>query len=446
MMSEDSHMSDWNDQAIDASAAGVESMDDSNVSPSQILDNSDVFKAPTSHMMPRSRSSSKDSSPRLRPRPSVETVSRLNMKQGVKMPRESKNTSLTPSIPASPLDSMMRAGSYPLGRASDIANLIKHQSRRLSSQVTNQSKDYLERVSGMWQGSTTHYGSVEGMPAGDTHPAIGSEEIEQHSQRFREHFALPDTEILIATYFGSFWKILPLYGKIYVSQHNFCFRSMLPGTRTKLVLPLKDIENVAKKKATYRAGYPGAIITIRGHEEIFFDFSNRETRDDCVVRLTLILQDAQKTSHSSVDIKEGANEFRLLESARSKSGLPHAGMIHKSIVKSNLNNTKFDDIRASVLNFKPASSMNITILTVGTRGDVQPFIALAKGLLKDGHQVKIASHGEFEKSVRDHGIDFATVAGDPSVLMDLCVRHGMFTIGFMRESSKHVSVKRIKSI
>ncbi|MFN2214155.1 MAG: glycosyltransferase, partial [Anaerolineales bacterium] len=35
--------------------------------------------------------------------------------------------------------------------------------------------------------------------------------------------------------------------------------------------------------------------------------------------------------------------------------------------------------------------MKITIATVGTRGDVQPYIALGLGLQADGHQVQIAT-------------------------------------------------------
>ena len=35
--------------------------------------------------------------------------------------------------------------------------------------------------------------------------------------------------------------------------------------------------------------------------------------------------------------------------------------------------------------------MQILILTVGTRGDVQPYVALGKGLLQAGHDVTICT-------------------------------------------------------
>jgi sterol 3beta-glucosyltransferase len=79
--------------------------------------------------------------------------------------------------------------------------------------------------------------------------------------------------------------------------------------------------------------------------------------------------------------------------------------------------------------------LRITCLTIGSRGDVQPYIALCKGLLKEGHKPKIATHKEFEPWVRKHGIDFEPVAGDPAELMRICVENGMFTYSFLKEAS-----------
>jgi sterol 3beta-glucosyltransferase len=96
-----------------------------------------------------------------------------------------------------------------------------------------------------------------------------------------------------------------------------------------------------------------------------------------------------------------------------------------------------DDPRADIA--KPPKPMSITCLTIGSRGDVQPYIALAKGLMRDGHKVRIATHAEFGPWVLSHGIEFAPVAGDPAELMRICVEHGMFTLSFMREATTHVS-------
>lgn len=98
----------------------------------------------------------------------------------------------------------------------------------------------------------------------------------------------------------------------------------------------------------------------------------------------------------------------------------------------------FDDQLASVVNFKPSTSLKITCLTIGSRGDVQPYIALCKGLMAEGHKPTLATHAEFEPWIRKHGIDFALVAGDPAEIMRLCVEHDMFTFSFLREAASKV--------
>lgn len=57
--------------------------------------------------------------------------------------------------------------------------------------------------------------------------------------------------------------------------------------------------------------------------------------------------------------------------------------------------------------------MHITLVTVGSRGDVQPYIALGVGLKAAGHSVRVATHTSFEPVIRRHGLDFSSVVGDP---------------------------------
>lgn len=56
--------------------------------------------------------------------------------------------------------------------------------------------------------------------------------------------------------------------------------------------------------------------------------------------------------------------------------------------------------------------MKLTIVTLGTRGDVQPFVALGCGLQKAGFSVKIATHANHEAFIRQYGLDFAPLPGD----------------------------------
>ncbi|KAF4210949.1 hypothetical protein CNMCM5878_003398 [Aspergillus fumigatiaffinis] len=67
--------------------------------------------------------------------------------------------------------------------------------------------------------------------------------------------------------------------------------------------------------------------------------------------------------------------------------------------------------------------LNIVIQAVGSRGDVQPFIALGNELQLRGHRVRLATHGVFEDFVRKSGLEFYSIGGDPSELMAYMVKN-----------------------
>lgn len=61
--------------------------------------------------------------------------------------------------------------------------------------------------------------------------------------------------------------------------------------------------------------------------------------------------------------------------------------------------------------------MKILLLAVGTRGDVQPFVALGRSLQARGHAVTLAAPPGFEEMARAAGIDYRTLPVDFQVLM-----------------------------
>ncbi len=61
--------------------------------------------------------------------------------------------------------------------------------------------------------------------------------------------------------------------------------------------------------------------------------------------------------------------------------------------------------------------MKITILSYGSRGDVQPYIALGLGLQRAGYTVTLAAPGMFRSFVEQYGLRFAPLPGDPTELM-----------------------------
>jgi sterol 3beta-glucosyltransferase len=62
--------------------------------------------------------------------------------------------------------------------------------------------------------------------------------------------------------------------------------------------------------------------------------------------------------------------------------------------------------------------MRIAILTVGSRGDVQPYTALAAGLSAAGHQVTLATHEPFRSFVEAHDVGFEPLPGDPRAVLE----------------------------
>lgn len=50
--------------------------------------------------------------------------------------------------------------------------------------------------------------------------------------------------------------------------------------------------------------------------------------------------------------------------------------------------------------------LHINIITIGTRGDVQPYIAFGMVLKQAGHSVKIVTSRSFEVFIRENGLDF----------------------------------------
>jgi sterol 3beta-glucosyltransferase len=58
--------------------------------------------------------------------------------------------------------------------------------------------------------------------------------------------------------------------------------------------------------------------------------------------------------------------------------------------------------------------MLITILTGGSRGDIQPYIALGLELKKAGQRVRLATFENYADFVTDHGLEFYPIEGDSS--------------------------------
>lgn len=62
-------------------------------------------------------------------------------------------------------------------------------------------------------------------------------------------------------------------------------------------------------------------------------------------------------------------------------------------------------------------SARLVLVAPGSRGDVQPFVALAGGLHRTGYQVRVAAHATFRPLIEAQGAEFAPFTGDPRAML-----------------------------
>jgi sterol 3beta-glucosyltransferase len=73
--------------------------------------------------------------------------------------------------------------------------------------------------------------------------------------------------------------------------------------------------------------------------------------------------------------------------------------------------------------------MRIAIIALGSRGDIQPYIALGKGLKAAGNIVRLVTHENFEVLVSSYGLEFCPVKGNVQEFMETPEMQGLLEKG-----------------
>ena len=55
----------------------------------------------------------------------------------------------------------------------------------------------------------------------------------------------------------------------------------------------------------------------------------------------------------------------------------------------------------------------VVVVAPGSRGDVQPCVALGRGLVAGGDRVRVLAAPAFRALVEEHGLEFAPLSADP---------------------------------
>jgi len=77
--------------------------------------------------------------------------------------------------------------------------------------------------------------------------------------------------------------------------------------------------------------------------------------------------------------------------------------------------------------------MHITILALGSRGDVQPYAVLGSGLKSAGHQVRFITFESFASVIAELGLDFHPIPGDAQAVV---AEGGANMMGLVRSFTK----------
>ena len=92
------------------------------------------------------------------------------------------------------------------------------------------------------------------------------------------------------------------------------------------------------------------------------------------------------------------------------------------------------------------SRKRITILTYGSRGDVQPFIALGAGLQRSGHAVRLTAPAQFGPMAEAHGLDFEPIpASADELVLGFADRAGLRWTRMVAEMARH-ALPRAKAV
>lgn len=153
-----------------------------------------------------------------------------------------------------------------------------------------------------------------------------------------------------------------------------------------MVLPIKDVETARKEKAYHWSNF-GLVLVIRGHEELFFEFGQEAARDACLKLLNDGIDAVEKESlHndlSSDDILGVLPDQVWFQTTKTLDDDRYTGLDgdFSNLAERSDEDTPavmFDSSAVSMVSFKPTESLRFTCLTIGSRGDVQPYIALCK--------------------------------------------------------------------
>jgi sterol 3beta-glucosyltransferase len=250
-------------------------------------------------------------------------------------------------------------------------------------------------------------------------------------------------------------------GHLVVSDRCVGFWSNYIGQTQPYRIPFSDVR-IAKPHHSRILRVYALILELRGHEDVRFDFGTAKKRDEAVQRVNTIVNSLQREEEKSHYSSDSMSRYSLDTGSDSGVSLspkhvrPHAPTLTRSMtsmfsplsrtfaaaIGSGLPSNVYNSLPRKVINLPREMlihrpPLKFACLTIGSRGDVQPYIALGLGLKKEGHHVVIVTHDEYKEWIEGFGLEHRQAGGDPGALMKLSVENKMFSPDFFKESLRN---------
>ncbi|KAF7979674.1 hypothetical protein HWV62_41671 [Athelia sp. TMB] len=186
-------------------------------------------------------------------------------------------------------------------------------------------------------------------------------------------------------------------------------------------------------------------IELEGQGDVQFDFKTGALRDSVLFAINAALESHRLAQLQRLSMSEPATPSAASDNSMGPTSTPQPIGVPRSPQRSatgifspltrTMNTVLTERVPRAMLPMLPKAinvpqdtlfthpSMHFVCLTIGSRGDVQPYIALGLGLQKEGHRVTIVTHEEYREWIVSFGIAHKSAGGDPGALMKLSVEN-----------------------
>lgn len=346
----------------------------------------------------------------------------------------SASQSERPSVSGSPVLSPQLTSDVDIDEA--VRRAAAQRSGMEDTDFTGSAKAMLSRIFNASASIAYSVTDTKCNPEEDMH-VITDDERADANERFQSQFSFSRRINLL-----SYYKCLLQRGKgqamsglIFLTNRYVCWRRAVVTSKTRMILPIDDVQSVEICEKS-KFGNFGVQLHIRGSDPIYTELTTKDACESFVKGLTKLMEEeAEYSKNHTGDSSDSLDFVRYqLIQARLATYEDHLSDKVQMRIPPLVVDPYSRETNESFL-VKPQEKLRITILTIGSRGDVQPYIALCQGLMAEGHICRICTHAEFRDFVEGYGIEFREVAGDPKALMQIMIDHGSFSLSFLKEAA-----------